>query len=173
MRNTLLWGFLGCCLAAQANAAIAEPVDGRCQTHGQLAEADGGSAVLVCSGGKWKDMGTLGRAAIKVSIVDSRLDESNRDTDLMTFTGYIGVPIPIRLRVGGGVGASVQSLDVVAEVMSFDRDGSAPVALDITGVDSGQQWHRRVDAVVPVGVKTVVAQNAGASYSVTVMKPGT
>jgi len=96
----------------------------------------------------------------------------------------VGIPTVTRTEAGetesGGPGGNPESaprgagayrLYINTTVAAFNADNTVHLILEITRVDAGESWSRRVDVTVPVGIKTAVAKDAaGVEYAVNVTK---
>ena len=60
---------------------------------------------------------------------------------------------------------------VDTNVLAFNSDNTVHVLIELSSVDAGHEWSKRVDVTVPVGVRTTIAKDAfGGEYAVRVTK---
>jgi hypothetical protein len=152
-----------------------------CPSNGFLTEGTAGTALLTCVNGQWRDFKNLEQAVVQMTIDGSRENARPRHIQYQ-FDTQVGIPtlhtteeaaVQVHRTESGFAVPSktADSLYVDTNVLAFNSDNTVHVLIELSSVDAGHDWSKRVDVTLPVGVRTMIAKDAfGDEYAIRVTK---
>jgi hypothetical protein len=156
-------------LGLVSHGAFAAAIGDACTTIGEYAQ--GGSTVLLCDPtGHLQNVRKLAHVVVQIGYADTSQDPHPFRRTLLTGDGTVGQSLNMSLQQTGNVDPDAQHFEALAVLCTVvsAKESQARVALVLTGQDNGQPWRDRVDAVVPMGVNTIVTQRGNVGITVRV-----